>query len=118
MAREFFDYDPLTGITEYLEFSSDGKTFSIHSEQDVEPILNFCKELANTGTTDGNKRGEGFRGEGWLYASIPAVVQAQMFKKGINILDPNHTKAVVDSVNRDYPYCKTTHKYHSVKKRD
>jgi hypothetical protein len=32
MGREFFDYDPLTGITEYYEETSDGK-FHIHTCQ-------------------------------------------------------------------------------------
>ena len=109
MAREFFDYDPLSGVTEYVEFTNDGK-FHITQEQDVEPHLNVCKTLANIGGTEHR-----FRGEGWLYASIPPVVQAQMFKRGINIMDPNHTKRVVDAVNADYPYCKTTHRYHAIK---
>jgi hypothetical protein len=108
MAREFFDYDPVTGVTEYVEWNTDG-TFSIHSEQDVQPMVDYCKHLANTGGTDHN-----FRGENWLYASIPPVVQAQMFKKGINILDPNHTKAVVDEVNANYPHLKTTHRHHAL----
>ena len=107
MAREFFDYDPLTGVTEYLEWSADGGKFSIHSEQDVEPVLDFCKYLANTGGTE-----HGFKGEGWLYAVIPPVVQAQMFKRGINIMDPNDNKRMLRAINQDYPYCKTTHRYH------
>ena len=50
-----------------------------HQEQDVEPVLDFAKFLANTGTTDGN-----IKSEGWLYAVIPPVIQAAMFKSGIN----------------------------------
>lgn len=109
MAREFFDYDPLTGVTEYLEFTSEGK-FHITQEQDIEPFLDFAKELANSGVTDGN-----FRKEGWLYAIIPPVVQAQMFKRGINILDKNDAKKVVRTINADYPWLKTTHKHHEVR---
>ena len=110
MARELFDVDPLTGVQEYLEWSPDGSTFSITTEQDVEPFLDFVKELANSGVPDGN-----FRKEGWLYACIPPVVQAQMFKRGVNILDPNHTKRVVQEINQNYPYCKTTHRHHALK---
>ncbi len=108
MAREFFDYDPLSGVTEYVEFHGD--TFSITSEQDVEPILDFCKELANTRVGDGN-----FRGEGWLYAAIPPVVQAQLFKKGVNILDPNDNKRLLEEINRNYSFFKTTHRHHALK---
>lgn len=110
MAFEHFDYDPLTGVTEYVEFSADGKTFSIRSEQDVQPYVDFAKFLANTGGTEVN-----FRKEGWLYAIIPPVVQAQMFKRGINILDQTHTKAVVKEINTNYPYLKTTHRNHAIK---
>lgn len=110
MAREFFDYDPLTGVTEYVEWSPDGATFSIHQEQDVEPYVEFAKLLANTGATDVN-----FRGEGWLYAIIPPVIQAQMFKRGINILDKGDTRKVVATINADYPWLKTTHRHHAVK---
>jgi hypothetical protein len=109
MAREFFDYDPLTGVTEYLEFTPDGK-FHLTTEQDIEPFLDYAKELANSGATEKN-----FRGEGWLYAVIPGVVQAALLKKGINFLDPSQTKAVVDEINANYPYCKTTHRHHAIR---
>lgn len=109
MAREFFDYDPLTGVTEYLEFTNDGK-FHITQEQDIEPVLDFAKFLANTGTTDGN-----MKGEGWLYAVIPPVIQSAMFKRGINILDKNDTKKVVAAINADYPYLKTTARHHAIR---
>ncbi len=109
MAREFFDYDPLSGVTEYLEFTDDGK-FHITQEQDVEPFLDFCKELTNSLATDGN-----FRKEGWLYAAIPPVVQAQLFRKGVNILDPNDNKRLLQEINTNYAYCKTTHRHHALK---
>ena len=108
MAREFFDYDPVSGVTEYVEFHGD--TFSITSEQDVEPVLDFCKTMANTGGAEDN-----FRGEGWLYAAIPPVVQAQLFKKGVNIMDPNDNKRLLEEINTNYVYCKTTHRHHSIK---
>lgn len=108
MAREFFDYDPLTGVTEYVEWHGD--TFSITSEQDVQPFLDFAAELRNTQIPDGN-----FRKEGWLYACIPPVVQAQLFKRGINIMDKNDNKKVVSTINTDYPYCKVTHRHHALR---
>lgn len=104
--REFFDFDPLTGVTEYVEFHPDN-TFSITTEQDVEPFLDFCKELERSQIPDAN-----FKKEGWLYACIPPVVQAQMFKRGINIMDPNDSKKVLQTINSDYQYCKVTHRHH------
>ena len=109
MAREFFDYDPLTGTTEYVEFAPDGSTFSITTEQDVEPFIEFAKWMANTGTGDAN-----FRKEGWLYAIIPPVIQTELFRKGINILDKNHNKRVVDEINANYPWLKCTTRHHAL----
>jgi hypothetical protein len=106
---EFFDFDPITGLLEHYEETADGK-IHIHSYQDVEPVMDYCKALANEGLPDGN-----FRGEGWLYALIPPILQAQLFKKGINFLDPNDTKRVVDEVNTNYPNFKTTHRHHAIK---
>jgi hypothetical protein len=107
MAREFFDFDPITGCTEYVEFTADGK-LHITTEQDVEPVLDFAKELANSGAADRN-----FRKEGWLYAVIPPVVQTALFNKGINFLDPNHSRAMLREINTNYPWLKTTHKHHA-----
>lgn len=109
MAREFFDYDPVTGLTEYLEFTSDGK-FHITTEQDVQPFIDFAKEIANAGLADKP------HGDVHTWAIIPPVVQAQMFKRGINILHRDDTKKVVADINANYPYLKLTHKYnHSLR---
>jgi hypothetical protein len=108
---EFFDYDSLTGLTEYYEETPDGK-IHIHTYQDVEPVIDYWKALANEGLPDGN-----FKGEGWHYATIPAIVVGQLFKKGISVLDPNDTAKVVDEVNENYPWLKTTQRHHAVRPR-
>ena len=108
MAREFFDYDPLTGLQEYVE-EVDGRIHLTY-EQDVEAVLNHTKALANEGLPDQN-----FRGEGWLYAIIPAVVQMQMLKKGINFADQNDVAKIVQEVNENYPLLKTTTRHHALK---
>ena len=108
--REFFDYDPITGLAEYVEFA-DGKMHLTY-EQDVEAVLNHTKALANEGLPDKN-----FKGEGWLYAIIPAVVEMQMRKKGINLMDPTHVGKVVKEINENYPLLKTTHRHHAIKGR-
>jgi hypothetical protein len=105
---EFFDYDPLTGLTEYYEETADGQ-IQIHTYQDVEPVIDYCKALANEGLPDGN-----FRGEGWLYAMLPAIVVGQLMKRGINVMDQNDVKKVVDEVNTNYPWLKTTHRHHAL----
>lgn len=107
--REFFDYDPLTGVTEYYE-EADGK-ISIHTEQDVSAILDYTRALANEGLPDDNWR----KNEVSVYAVLPLTVLGQMAKKGIRFLDQNHIGAVVNEVNSNYPWLKTTTKHHAVK---
>jgi hypothetical protein len=107
--REFFDYDPLTGATEWYE-EADGK-ISIHTEQDVEPILDWCKKLANEGLPDDNWK----KNEVSVYAVLPAVVLGHLAKKGVRFLDPNHVGRVVEEINQNFPYLKTTYKHHAVK---
>lgn len=106
---QFFDHDPITGLTEYYEETDDGK-IHIHTYQDVEPVMDYCKYLANTAIPDAN-----FRKEGWLYAIIPPILQGAMLKKGVNFLDPNDIGKVVDLVNTEYPNFKTTHRHHAIK---
>ena len=105
---EFFDFDPFTGLQEFVEFGADGM-IHIHTYQDVEPIIDHCKALANEGLPDQN-----FRGEGWLYAIIPAIVQMEMLNKGIDLKDPNDIGKVVREVNQNYPILKTTHRHHAL----
>ena len=106
---EFFDFDPFTGLEEYVEMDSDGM-IHIHTYQDVEPILDHCKALANEGLPDGN-----FRKEGWLYAIIPTVVQLELLKKGIDLKNQNDLPKVVDEINQNYPLLKTTHRHHALR---
>ena len=39
-----------------------------------------------------------------------------MLQKGIKMFDPNHAKEVFREVNTNYPYLKTTHKHHELKR--
>lgn len=109
MRGEYFDYDPLTGIYETYE-EADGKIL-IHSYQDVEPLLDAAKRIANSGTSDAAWT----KNEAAIYAVIPPIVQGQMLKKGINFLDPNDIGKVVREVNENYAHFKTTYKHHAVK---
>lgn len=105
---EFFDYDPLTGVAEYFDYDAEKKQFSIHYRQDVEPLLNYTKALANQSLTDG-----GIKKDWWQYAIIPPVVYMGLMKKGIDPADPTHTKKLLREINSNYPYLKTTQKTHA-----
>ena len=47
MSKRLFDYDPLTGTTEWFESTDDG--FRIHSEMDAQPILDLNAHKRNEG---------------------------------------------------------------------
>ena len=108
MAFEPFDYDPLTGIATKIAWERD--QFHIRYEQDVQPILDHAKAINNEGLADEAWKKNGVT----LYAMIPPVVQGMMLKKGINFLDPNDIGKVLQEINTNYPWLKTTDRKHSV----
>lgn len=109
---EFFDYDPLTGLTEYYEETPDGK-IHIHTYQDIEPALELAKRYRNEGGPD-----EAWKKRGWtLYAHLPPIIVGHMLKRGINVHDQNDLPKVVREINTTYSQFKTTDKHHAVKQR-
>lgn len=110
MDWEYFDHDPITGLTEYYSYDPITDRIAIKAVQDVEPIVEFCKSMTNEQTGDKN-----FRGEGWLYAALPMAIVGQLMQKGVNIFDSNDNKRLLDEINTNYPYFKTTHRHHAVK---
>lgn len=110
MKGDYFDYDPLTGITEYFKEDADGKWHMTY-EQDVSQHLEVAKSIRNSGSAD-----DAFTKQGvTMYATLPLVVLGQMAKKGIRFFDPNHIGRVVAEVNQNYPWLKTTDKHHEVR---
>lgn len=110
MPFEFFDFDPFTGVKESLAFE-DGK-IHVRYEQKIEPTLKLAAALRNEGEADASWREKGAS----TYAIIPAVVWMNWRKsKGIDIWKQDHMGAVLDEINADYKYLKTTDKTHTVK---
>lgn len=100
-----FDYDPFTGITEYVDYDHQTDTLIVHRVQDVEPVLEQNKAIANE--VDISKRG--IKDGWWRFAHIPAIVIEQWLKEGINIFSKNDKKKVFEKLNDpDYRYLKTT----------
>jgi hypothetical protein len=106
---ELFDFDPLTGLAEYYEETSDGR-IQIHTMQDVEPILDAAQRLRNEGHPDEVWKKDGVS----MYAAVPLAIVGQMMKRGINIFDPNDLPRVIKEVNTTYSHCKTTYKHHEI----
>lgn len=104
---KYFDYDPFTGMHETTDIDEQSGRVTIHQAEDVEPVLNQCKEMANCGSTD-----QGIKKGFWHYAEIPLSVVLELKKQGIDIHDRNSSKRLFETINRDYPYLKVTQKSH------
>lgn len=108
MRGEFFDYDPVTGITEYYE-EADGK-IHIHSVADVSAAMDAAQRMRNAGGPD-----EAWKKTGTtMYATLPPMIVAHMLKRGINVFDQNDLPRVIQEVNTTYANFKTTNKHHEL----
>lgn len=91
-----FDHDPLFGHTEYFHFDPDTGGFTIETVQDVEPLLEVNKALANDAPL---RWGE------WTHvASLPSVIVIELTKQGImagpgHIADPPRFKKWLNDRN-------------------
>jgi hypothetical protein len=113
MSREIFSHDPLTGMTVWFDYNELTDEATLQYEQDVEPLLEMNKALAND--TDVTK--QGIKQEMWRYASIPVGLQMQwLIEEGLDIYDDNAWPQIFKKLNDpQYQYLKTTHKRHGVK---
>lgn len=109
MRGEFLDFDPITGLAEYYEETSDGK-FHIHTYQDVEPAMDAAQRLRNGGGPDDVWKRDGVT----MYASLPMVVVHDMLNRGINVFDQNDMPKVIQEINTTYSKFKTTYKHHEI----
>ena len=109
--KEFFDYDPFTGVTYYTEEDeSDPNRILLHREMDVEPLLDHIQRQRDHLNMDAGIK-KGF----WKYASLPMTVCMELYRKGMNIWsqDPDNISRILKEVNTEYPKLKTTYKNHS-----
>lgn len=107
MAWQFFDRNDDIGTTEFYDYDADTDTAKIYTVEDVEPLLDMTRAMANEGVTDtGIKKGM------WLYATLPTTVLLEMRKKGIDIYKKEDQPRVLAEINANYPYLKTTRKTH------
>ena len=104
---QFFSFDPGNGITAYTDYDHATDKMIVRQEQDVEPLLDHTKSLANEGLTDKSMK-DGM----WLYAQIPPVVIMELKKKGINIYNRDDHKRLFQELNTNYKYLKTTSRTH------
>lgn len=103
---EFLDYDEFTGLRYSTEFDEANNRMTLITEQDVEPLLDMNKRLANEGICD-----KGIKGEYFWWATVPNVVKLKLkHEYGLDFYSPDQTmqKRIRQVINRDFPYCKTT----------
>ena len=112
MTKRVLDYDPITGMTCYVDYEKSTDRMILTHEQDIQPILDANKRAAN----DQEKTKRGMKNDWWKYASVPAVVQVEWANKyGVKMWDKNHDQAVFRLLNHpDYKYLKTTDKVHTI----
>lgn len=106
---ELFDYDPLTGIRTLWEYDEDTGKGSLRREQDVSAFVDFATRVRNTGEADKSLKNDDYM---CLYAVIPPGVEMELRGKGLDIYDPNNTKRLLQEINQNYRWLKTTDKTH------
>jgi len=107
MSKILLDYNPVTGVSEFMHFDADAESVRIVREQDVSNILQFTKAHAN----DRQASRDAIRDDRVLYARIPWEVEQQMKDKHQvwweNKNDTDHRK-FFSVLNEHYPLFKTT----------
>jgi len=108
--KRLLDHNPLTGEQTWFTDNNDG-SFSITTEQDVEPVLEANKRLKG----DRGISKKGIKKGMWLYASIPNVLISQWSKEiGGDILAKHNSKEMFKRINLpEYAHLKTTDGKHS-----
>lgn len=106
---ELFDYDPATGIKTLWDYDEETGKGVFRREQDVSAIVDWASSIRNQGLADGELKKDDYM---CMYAVIPVGVEMELRQKGINIYDPSCTRRLLEEINANYPYLKTTDKVH------
>jgi hypothetical protein len=109
MSKILLDYDPLTGITESLDFSDD--SVRVVREQSPTRAMESAKSLA----LNEDYTRQGIKRDQWHYARIPLLILEEMkTKHGADWNDKNDHKhkKFFRVLNTQYPAFKTTHWNH------
>ena len=99
-----FDYNPDTGVTQYFDYDESSDVIAITSVQDHSAVLDEMARLRNT--PEAWKKGvkESFA----LFAKITPLMEMEMRKKGLDVYNKNHTKAIIKEIEQNYPMMKAT----------
>jgi hypothetical protein len=100
----FFDYDPVTGVTQTFDYDPVTEDVRLTSTQNLDAFFEAFKHKRN----DPEAWKKGVKDEFAHYATIPPVIQMELLKQGIDIHNPNQTKELINAINTRYPYLKVT----------
>jgi hypothetical protein len=99
-----FDYDQLTGVTQYYDYDPVKDEHRMTSVQDLDVFMEALKQKRN----NPEAWAKGVKEEWAHYASIPPVIEMELRKKGIDIFNPHQTKEMIKEINTNYPFLKAT----------
>lgn len=105
---EFFEVDPITGIRTDTAWDEATQQMTLIRSADVEPVLEFSKEMAADTTVSQRGIKQGW----WCYAKLPPIVILQMRAKGINVFDQNDEARMFAEINSNYAHLKLTNGNH------
>ena len=106
---EFFDYDPVSGLTYKLDWSDEDRKVTIRSEQDCQPILDHMAKVRNS-----DKAERGIKNDWWFYCTIPPAVELALLQRGVNINKKGHLAKALKIIDSEYPYLKSSRKRHVI----
>lgn len=109
MTREYFSYDPVTGIRTDWDFEDETGIATFYQEEDIEGLL---KVAAETRATNTPMSYTGHDEKWWPEAVIPATVINELLKKGINVLryEDKDATDLAREIETNYPHLKLTDK--------
>ncbi len=110
MSREFFNYDPATGMTEWFDYDDDTDSAVIIREQNVQAAIDRATRIRNAGLLDKQIKEDNYFCH---YADIPVSVILQMRAKGIDVFNDHHAPKVFEEINKNYAYLKLTNLTHA-----
>ena len=100
----YFDHDPVTGVVQYYDYDAMKDEHRITTVQDISGFLDEMKRRRD----DPDYWKKGVKEEFAHYATIPAVVEIELRKKGLDIYNQSQTKEIIKEIETNFPFCKST----------
>jgi hypothetical protein len=106
---DFFDYDPLKGVTSFFDYDDATGIATIRKVQDNSLLLDYAAEARNAGLSDRK-----YKKSDWaLYCYIPEWLEIELMKRGLSIDRVDDHRKILSIINREFPAMKMTDKTHA-----